>query len=185
MYYEIMRNIGKYKPTLIVNMFGGPGSGKSIICANVFSELKWQHITAEMALEYVKEEVWENNTNAISNQLFILGNQHQRIKRLIDQVDVVIVDSPLLLSILYNPEENENFNNYVVEVFNKFRNLNIFVERNGDEYEQKGRLQNLTQAKQKDIEMKNLLNRYNIDFQTFKMEKESVFKISELIKTQI
>jgi hypothetical protein len=172
---------GKDDRTLIVNIFGGPGSGKSIITSSVFSELKWQHITAEMALEYVKDEVWEENRNAISNQLFIFGNQHQRIHRLIDKVDVIMVDSPLLLTILYDPEQNEHLKDYVLEKFNKYRNLNIFIERNDEEYETKGRYHSLEESKQKDQEILRLLTDNDIRYFKYPMEKESVKKITKQV----
>jgi dephospho-CoA kinase len=174
----------KNKP-LIVNIYGGPGSGKSIICANVFSELKWKHITAEMALEYVKEEVWEENYSAIYNQLFILGNQHQRIHRLIDKVDVILIDSPLLLSIHYDKTKNDNFKNYVLDIYNQYNNLNIFIERNDSEFEIKGRYHDLNQSKQIDLELKELLEENNFKYHSFKMEKESVNKILNLVLNEL
>jgi nicotinamide riboside kinase len=173
------------KNPLIVNVFGGPGSGKSIIVAHVFAKLKWQHFSAEMALEYVKDEVWEENSNAISNQLFILGNQHQRLHRLLDKVDIILVDSPLLLSIHYDIEKNEYFKNYVLDKFNQYNNLNIFLERNSDEYETKGRLQLLPQAKHIDDDLKELLNKNDIKYITYKMEKKTVKKLTKLIKKKI
>jgi DNA replication protein DnaC len=182
-HYLAMKGISNKKDnrTLVVNIFGGPGSGKSILCASTFSELKWKHITAEMALEYVKDEVWEENRNAISNQLFIFGNQHQRIHRLLDKVDVIIVDSPLLLSILYDKEKNENFKNYIIEKFNSYRNLNIFLDRNNEEFETKGRLHNLEQSIEKDNEMLQILEDNNINYFKYKMEKKSIDKLVEHI----
>lgn len=174
------------KRTLVVNIFGGPGSGKSNISANIFSELKWKHILAELALEYVKEEVWENNENAISNQLFLLGNQYQRIHRLLNKVDVIITDSPILLSILYNKDNNKNFNNYVLDKFNEHRNLNIFLERNDVEFESKGRIHNLKESKNMDNKIIKLLDDNNIEYKSFVMNKDSVkkivYEIIEIIK---
>jgi nicotinamide riboside kinase len=175
----------KSKETLIVNIFGGPGSGKSIMCADLFSKLKWQHYSAEMAMEYVKDEVWEENSNAISNQLFILGNQHQRLYRLLNKVDVIIVDSPILISIIYDKENNNLFEQYVVEKFKNYRNFNIYIERNNEEYENNGRLHTLREAIKKDKEIKNLLLKHNIDFISMKMDKNETNKILELIKEKI
>ena len=38
------------KKTLFVNLFGGPGTGKSTLCAAVFSELKRRGIDCEMVM---------------------------------------------------------------------------------------------------------------------------------------
>lgn len=183
-HYNAMKGLNK-KQTLIVNIFGGPGSGKSIVCANVFSELKWNHYSAEMALEYVKDEVWEENYNAISNQLFIFGNQHQRIHRLMDKVDIIIVDSPLLLSFLYDKENNVNFRNFVLDKFNSYRNINFFIKRCEEEYEYKGRMHNLDQAKKIDKKIFDILNNNNIDYHTVEMKDGIVNNVYEKIVKEL
>ena len=43
------------KNTLVVNLFGGPGTGKSTTMAHVFAELKWRGYDCEMSNEYAKE----------------------------------------------------------------------------------------------------------------------------------
>ena len=42
---------------IVVNLFAGPGSGKSTTCAGLFSKLKLAGIYCEMVLEYAKELV--------------------------------------------------------------------------------------------------------------------------------
>ena len=42
------------KKTLVINLFGGPGVGKSTLCASVFAKLKIMGIDCEMATEYAK-----------------------------------------------------------------------------------------------------------------------------------
>lgn len=54
--------------TLVINLFGGPGAGKSTFCASVFADLKWRDINCEMALEYAKDRVWEGSFNVLENQ---------------------------------------------------------------------------------------------------------------------
>ena len=48
-----------------------------------------------------------------------------------DKVDVIVTDSPLPLSIMYNKDERltENFNKTVVDVFNTYNNLNYLLLR--------------------------------------------------------
>lgn len=41
----------------VINLFAGPGSGKSTTCAGVFNKLKLAGINCEMALEYAKDKV--------------------------------------------------------------------------------------------------------------------------------
>ena len=56
------------KKTIFVNLFGGPSTGKSTLCASIFSELKIKGVDCEMALEYVKDLVWEESFEKIKNQ---------------------------------------------------------------------------------------------------------------------
>ena len=46
---------------IVVNLTGGPGSGKSTLCAQLFYILKSKNIDVEMATEYVKDLVFEES----------------------------------------------------------------------------------------------------------------------------
>ena len=45
--------------TLVINLFSGPGVGKSTTAAMVFAKLKMNGVDCEMALEFAKEKVWD------------------------------------------------------------------------------------------------------------------------------
>lgn len=119
----------KQKPTLIVNFFAGPGTGKSTTAAGVFSELKWRGIDCEIAAEYAKEQVWAENFGPLSCQPYVFGKQLYRLHRLRGNVDVVLTDSPLLLSLIYGEKEGVEFRRFVLSVYNRFNNLNFFLQR--------------------------------------------------------
>lgn len=42
------------KKSLIVNLIGAPGTGKSTLMAQVFSKLKWDKVDVEMVSEFAK-----------------------------------------------------------------------------------------------------------------------------------
>lgn len=146
---------------LVVNLFAGPGSGKSTTCAGVFSKLKLANINCEMALEYAKEKVWENNMETLKDQIYVFAHQLHRLNRLKNKVDVIITDSPLLLSIIYDRENNHHFNELVISEFQKFDNINFYIKRN-DFFNQKGRIQTLEESIKKDEQISNLLKKYNV-----------------------
>lgn len=146
---------------IVVNLYAGPGSGKSTTCAGVFSKLKLAGVNCEMALEYAKDKVWESSFKVLDNQIYVFGKQLHRLWRLKDQVDVIITDSPLLLSILYDSSKNENFKNLILDQYNSFNNLNYFIQRN-DEYNPKGRMQTLKEAKELDTELSDILHNLHI-----------------------
>ena len=85
---------------LVVNLFGGPGTGKSTTAAELFSELKHRGIRAELVTEVAKDLCYEKSP-LLGDQLHILSEQHRRLARLRDQVDIVITDAPISLGEIY------------------------------------------------------------------------------------
>ena len=148
---------------IVVNLFAGPGSGKSTTCAGVFAKLKLAGVNCEMALEYAKDKVWEESNKVLDDQIYVFGKQLHRIFRLKDKVDVVITDSPILLSIIYDKTGNKYFSDLVLNQFNNFDNINYFIERT-TVYNPKGRLQTEDEAKEIDKVLLDLLKDCNIEY---------------------
>jgi hypothetical protein len=148
---------------IVVNLFAGPGSGKSTTCAGVFARLKLAGVNCEMALEYAKDKVWEESNKVLDDQIYVFGKQLHRIFRLKDKVDVVITDSPILLSIIYDKTGNKYFSDLVLNQFNNFDNRNYFIERT-TVYNPKGRLQTEDEAKEIDKVLLDLLKDCNIEY---------------------
>ena len=144
--------------SLVLNLFGGPGVGKTSIMAEVFAKLKWADVNCEMAPEFAKEKVWEGSLEILGNQVYVFGKQHHTIMRLLGKVDVIVTDSPLLLSIIYGRTEGEAFRNLVIEKNEQLNRMNFFLMRQ-KQYNPSGRLQTEDQARMKDIEIKDMLNK--------------------------
>jgi len=151
------------KKTLFINLFGGPGTGKSTLCASIFTELKIKGIDCEMALEYAKDVVWEESFTKLKNQIYIFGKQHSRIHRLIGKVDVVITDSPLINSIVYDQTDNPYLKSLVLHEFDKLNSINYFLNR-GVSYNPNGRVQSIEDALKVDEKYRSLLVDNNIPF---------------------
>lgn len=117
---------------LVVNLFGAPGTGKSTGATYVFAMLKIYGINAELVTEAAKDMVWDGNTQALDNQIYIFGEQFNRIKRLDGKVDVVVTDSPTLLSCLYGKQDEpyrNTLNQLIVDVSNSDNTINALIER--------------------------------------------------------
>lgn len=174
---------------LVVNLFGAPGAGKSTGAAYIFSQLKIKGVNIELVTEFAKDMTWEKNKKALTNQIYMLGNQLQRIYRCQDEVDVIVTDSPLLLNILYNnnPILDKNFENLVVNIFNSYNNLNYYIQR-VKEYNPIGRNQTKEESEIIANKLINLLNSKNISFKYIEgqLEKyqEVVDDILEVLNVQ-
>jgi tRNA uridine 5-carbamoylmethylation protein Kti12 len=150
----------------LINFYGGPGSGKSSIAASLFGYMKSKHYNVELVTEYAKDKVYENSLNILNNQVYIFGKQFQRIFRLEDNnIDYVILDSPLLLSIVYNQINGgkfTNLNSLVHEIYERYYNINFYLYRNVN-YNNSGRLQTEDEAKGVDQMIQDLFDLYDID----------------------
>lgn len=88
--------------TTVVNLFGGPGIGKSTTAARLFAELKDSGVNAELVQEYVKGWAWEGRSAPTHlDQLYLTAKQARREQLLYGKVDVIVTDSPLLLGPFY------------------------------------------------------------------------------------
>ena len=144
------------RESLVINLFGGPGCGKSTTMARLFADLKTRGYNVEMVSEFAKDLVYEQRQETMKDELYIFAKQHHRLFRVIDKVDIVITDRPLLLTNIYaslylpDDEFRSDLKRLVRTTFNNFNNLNIMLNREGIEYKTEGRLQDLEQSKEID-----------------------------------
>ena len=152
---------------ILINLFGSPGTGKSTGAAYIFSQLKMRGVNAELVTEFAKDKVWEESKAVFNNQAYIFGKQYFRISRCADKVDVIITDSPLLLSLVYNndPVLGEDFNNVVRKVANSYDCRNFFLVRT-KKYNPIGRFQTEEESNKIADEIHELLDKEGIDYIT-------------------
>lgn len=153
------------KQVISVNLFGGPGCGKSTFAARIFSDLKISGVNCELVTEYAKIKTWEESFKTLQNQIYIFGKQQYSMWICSQHVDMIVTDSPLLLSCIYG--DNNTLNKLAVEEFNRYNNINVFVNR-ASEYVRIGRTQTEKEAIDKDREIKEYLSEEGFGF----IEKE-------------
>ena len=166
--------------SLIVNFAAGPGAGKSTMAAHVFAELKWKGVNCELVTEYAKEKVWEKSFHVLNNQRFIYAQQYHGILRAAENVDVVITDSPLILSAVYAKPNDDAFINLIVDDFQKFHNITFFLERTKD-FCQTGRIHNEEQAREIDKKIIETLEKYKILYTPIEGTRDKVNEIVEKV----
>lgn len=164
----------------VVNLFGGPGTGKSTNAAGVFYQLKQRCIRAELITEYAKDKVWEKAYDTLSDQLYVFGKQNHKLFRVKDKVDYAVTDSPLLLSRVYGTHMGSTFKELVLEIFKGYDNINIFLTRH-KEYDPVGRMQTFKEACGIDERIKTLLTDYNLPFTEVLANYEAVEVILEIL----
>ena len=167
---------------VIVNLFGGSGRGKSTCAAYIFSKIKMRNINVEMVFEYAKDILYLTEIKPPFNQAFIFGNQLFRIEMFLQQSDILIVDSPLPLSIIYNNTQylRENFDKTVLDAFNHFNNINYFLDNNYL-YENRGRYQSEELARESHQRIKKLLHDHRIPYQSVTQNDYNIM-IEEIVR---
>jgi hypothetical protein len=153
--------------TLVVNLFGGPGAGKSTLAAKLFADLKDRGVSVELVTEYVKTWAWEGRPISNLDPLWLVANQFQTESRLYGKVDVIITDSPLLLGAFY--DEKESCSDILCRLVTEFKDradvidINLFVNRPKNKmYDKAGRYESESAARQLDLKIRQYLSELGI-----------------------
>ena len=151
-------------------------------------------MSVEYTYEFPKEVAWEGNVSQLKDQFFITANQHRNISRLYGKVEYIIVDSPIVLGCFYEQRYGEGYpasfygesglSKFLWNLFGQYENINILLTRNNDTYDPNGRLQNLDEAQEIDMDIKNTLINNNIPFIEFNVDTNTSINIFNYI-TQI
>lgn len=133
--------------TLNVDLYSGPGVGKSVLMSRLYTALKLAGIHAEMVPEYAKELTY---TGELKNttQREIATEQLRRQSILQGHVQVAITDSGIPLSLAYcNEKERSELSGFILEGMAGWKNINVLLHRDVlDSYEPGGRNQTPEEA---------------------------------------
>ena len=175
----------------LINLFGGPGIGKSSISAGITYKLKKKHISCNNPYEFPKLLAWDKNNEAIKDQLYVLANQHRGIAQSYGKVDYIVIDSPILFSLIYKTYYNtgypaefygEHFNHLIIDLHKKYDNINILLERTDEgKHNDDERYQNLQESLDIDKLCKKILDENGIPYHTVKVGKNTVKEIIKIL----
>lgn len=165
------------KQTLVINLIGGPCSGKSTIAAELFARLKKMGVRCELCTEYIKDRIYEENKTMPLNQITIFGMEHYSISTKIGKVECIIHDGSYINNEVYNDEYNPEFNALILSEYKKFNNLDFFIKRGNIEFEDYGRIHNSRQSSELDDIIKETYNKYNLKY----IEVESRDAVDKII----
>lgn len=169
----------------VINMFAGPGYGKSAAASGLHYEMKCRHHRVELVTERAREVVLDGSMKTLRCQPLLFGEQLYRLERLQGEVDWVITDSPILLSAVYQKNRYpDSFRKSVVDIFRGFDNINIALDmpqRDTVGADDPGRVHNVFESACIDFEIKDLLRSLNIPFITFETNREVSTRIYEYL----
>lgn len=159
------------KKTIIINLFAGPSSGKSILAPRLFSELGIGKPFGEPALvlEFAKLLVYTKQFDKLGDQPFVSRGQAALFEPYIDNVDIIITDSPIELGYIYNSaqKDEKEVDGIIKSISDRVERINFFIERiPGLDYEEIGRVQNRDEAVMIDKKIKDMLDEKGMPYIT-------------------
>lgn len=177
--------------TVIVNLYGGPGTGKSTSAAFLFNRLKVAGIEVGLAQEYVKRWAWEARPFGALDEFYFLGKQIREEALMIGKVPFIITDKPVFMDIYYSRKyASKNVADGITaaamafyqEVSNSgHKHIHIFLKRSKP-YVTTGRYQTEGEAKDMDSEIKDLLVEFGIPFVECDTDDASLLQLLDGIK---
>lgn len=157
-----------------INLFGGPGSGKSTTAAWIFAELKKKGYSIELVSEYVKSWAIAKREVIGFDQVYLMGKQlNYEYRFLANGIKHIITDSPVLLSACYARTYfgdlcvADHMEGIVQEYENRHESLNIFLNREGKPYRTEGRYQSEEDAAKMDVIIRDTLDRVKLSYKEF------------------
>lgn len=177
--------------TYLVNLISGPGSGKTTMAALLFGELKMRGYNVEYVQEYAKKLIWLSDFDKLNNQYLVTKKQIELFEKIAGNVEIIITDACILHGLYYNRYNENNVSNVekteklIIDSFNKFRNINIFIERGNFRYEKAGRLESEEEAKRIDMKLKEYLNILGIEYIEIKSDRNNVNQMREYMISKI
>ena len=166
------------KSTIVINIAGGPGTGKTTVAAKLFAILKQKGYDVENVSEFAKELVWEGRNEAFNDRLYMHAEQNHRLMQMNNKLDYIITDSPLFLTSVYNQyylgnkfskSYNDMINEVCKETFNLYQNKTYLLQRNCS-YKKVGRREDEDTANIIDSLIIKYLDDNNIEYSTCLLE---------------
>lgn len=169
----------------MINIFGSPGVGKSTIAAGMFFRMKTDRYSVELLHEYAKDLVWSERFNELNDQMYVSGKQYHKQYILNGKVDYVITDSPIFLGLLYRGGLSDKYNDLMIELFNKFDNVNFLLESDFDVYDPNGRMQDKQESIELSHQLVEYLDRYAIKYTKVHVHRPKMYEIINNMVDQV
>jgi hypothetical protein len=175
--------------TIIINILGAPGIGKSTIAALLFYKMKSHEYNVEYVQEYAKKLIWTKRFDELNNQHQVTKKQYQVLKNMDGHIDFIITDGPLLHGVIYNKLNKDNICNvektqeYIYKCNDHFKNINILLTHvNNRTYVNAGRVHTESESYMIADMLKDILQ--TKEYKSFPASGEYIDEILEYIKDE-
>ena len=156
--------------TVLVNLLGSPSSGKSTTAAKLFTKFKDWDLNVEYSMEVVKLWCYEGKKVDKYCQYMLFGSECYNRSRMFGTTDIVVSDSPVMLTGFYNHYYNGDSSLseackgfYKKTAEDGIKVLNLFLPRTRG-YNPVGRYQTQEQADIIAIKLKEWLGSEGYDY---------------------
>lgn len=158
------------KQTLIIDIYGGPGSGKSSTAKMLSGLINSLGYTSETPEEYPKYLIHKEDFKSLNNQIGIFSEHKLRIDSLLGKYDFIVSDSPTLMQNIYikdiyGKKDYKHLRKLVKLEHQKHNDKRIafFLNRKHN-FKEIGRVQNEEQSLEKSKQIKKYLIKNEVNF---------------------
>lgn len=179
--------------TTIINLYGGPGAGKSTSSAYLYYLLKCQQENVELVREYVKNWAWENRPFGVYDELYFLGKQVRHESMLFGKVKYIVTDAPVYMTAYYanlycslgfaQGVEKAAYAFYQQAKDDGHNHVHVYLKRHRP-YQAEGRYQNEQEALAVDDGVLKMLDRLDVPVIHATPEEEDLKRVLEQIRKE-
>jgi hypothetical protein len=174
-----------------INLFAGPGVGKSTAAAWLFARLKMVNIHSDLVREHVKEWAYEGRKISGFDQLWLFAEQIRREELLLRcGVEVLVTDSPIRLAVAYSHLYKYPFAQNLIALADMFDEmytpLNIILKRNTSEkYCTEGRYETEEKALEADQVIRKAVIEGSINYGFFEIDAHDTEGLWALVVREV
>ena len=166
----------------VINLFAPPGTGKTATGQVLAGMLSIAHYRVELIPEFAKFATFARNNAALSDPIYMFSKQENRLHVLKQaELDFVIMDGPLPIALLFQPEGYyAAYETLVMEVFKSFENVNFYLHRSDAvPYKPHGRNESADESVRLGARLKSTLSRHGVEADDFMVTPELPGKLFE------
>ena len=167
-------------PTRVINVIGGPGCDKSLVCAALVVALHQRGRSIELMPDPARALAWQQDHEALRNQYHVAQQQNAMLDTLDGQAQYLVTECSLPQLLYYNESYEPNLcdiaktRRQILDWYRRYDNVNLLVERSDRRYIQAGRFQDEATARQVDRAIRGVLARERLPYTVIAAEVEAV-----------